>query len=651
MRTLNPEDLAARYELLCRSTQAGVAGNACESLLVPHQSTLDTLIRNELRALGRQGSPDDFADICFELEQELERFNEFCAFPMLAEKFVVAFGGGFSAGKSSLINAVLGKRLLVTEVDPTTSLPTYLVRGEVDATYALNLFGHRIALDDTEFLSLTHDEVARYGSNVSRLLRSAILTRSEFPWSNLALIDTPGYTKHDEQGHSERTDEHIARTQLNSAQAIVWVIDARQGCITEDDINFLGSLRPEIPRLIAVSRADQKPAEDIAQIVAGIRATLATRNLPCVDVVAVSARKKEWAPDSVREQLSLWNSAGRELRFAHNFKRQFSRYSQHLENERRQAQLRINRLNRILALSDEETVQQDAQELKSGAENVLQSTERLQSDLASLRHRFFSELKAIGDHVGIPLPEPSELDLLDAPGFDLLQALRKDREAEGKGAPDEPASLRELAQPGDMSRLTEFLDMWSYNFIKGNHSANGFYTPVPETYARLLTAVTIQGQIVLTEMQSDLFMKVLESLDLPDIRASLLVQVRKIGMDDVQECLRVISDKKLEKNFFFDTLMLSRSSGTINADRVGLLAELAEALGLAESVVAEMANLTGYAFGIHNNPKYASFYIQDLEPWCDLVFMDHEEENFRLTIESLDEQMRVIERLRKPSSI
>ena len=343
--TLTATELAARYALLCRSTLANPTDDPRGLRLAPHLSALRTLLGHDLRALGRQGSPDDFADICFELEQELERFQEFCAFPPLAQKFVVAFGGGFSAGKSSLINALLGKRLLVTEVDPTTSLPTYLLKGEEDAIHAQNLFGHRIGLSDEEFLSLTHDEDVRYGSNVSRLLRSAIMSRQDFPWQNLALIDTPGYTKHEDRQHSERTDEHIARTQLNSAQAIVWVIDARQGCITEDDIKFLASLRPEIPRLIALSRADQKPAEEIADIVKGIRATLETRNLPFLDVVAVSARKKEWSFTPILEQLARWNGAPRALRFAHNFKHQFTRYTRHLDDERRQAQQHLNRLN------------------------------------------------------------------------------------------------------------------------------------------------------------------------------------------------------------------------------------------------------------------------------------------------------------------
>lgn len=627
--TLTATELAARYALLCRSTLANPTDDPRGLRLAPHLSALRTLLGHDLRALGRQGSPDDFADICFELEQELERFQEFCAFPPLAQKFVVAFGGGFSAGKSSLINALLGKRLLVTEVDPTTSLPTYLLKGEEDAIHAQNLFGHHVGLSDEEFLSLTHDEIERYGSNVSRLLRSAIISRQDFPWQNLALIDTPGYTKHEGRQHSERTDEHIARTQLNSAQAIVWVIDARQGCITEDDIKFLASLRPEIPRLIALSRADQKPAEDIADIVKGIRATLETRNLPFLDVVAVSARKKEWSFTPILEQLARWNGAPRALRFAHNFKHQFMRYTRHLDDERRQAQQHLNRLNRILGLSDEDAIQEDAQELKDKSSGLLQTSERLQSELGALRHRFFAELKLIGDHVGIAMPEPSTLDLLDGvQSFDLLEALRQQREADGKPAPDEPASLRELGQPGETPKIAAFLNGKTDVALDAHFAAN-LDAHCRETYAGFLAAVIGYGQAALSEMQSALFLKLLVSLGLPDIRTKLLAQAREMTAADLQECRRVVSEHGLGNNLMFDMLLLCRTGGAFNAGKIHVLTELISTFDIKQSFALGIPILAGYTLGTHCKSSYVSRSILELRHWIPVLFKKIDKNDFK----------------------
>jgi len=619
MMKLNPAELVERYALLCRSTQAGPMEDSRSLLIAPHLSALNNLVRYDLRALGRQGSPDDFADICFELEQELERFQEFCAFPSLAQKFVVAFGGGFSAGKSSLINALLGKRLLVTEVDPTTSLPTYLLRGDEDAINALNYFGLHIRLGDEEFLSLTHDEVERYGSNVSRLLRSAIISRSDFPWQNLALIDTPGYTKHEDKRHSKRTDEHIARTQLNSAQAIVWLIDARQGCITEDDIKFLATLRPEIPRLIAVSRADQKSAEDIASIIAGIRTTLEKRNLQFIDVVAVSARKKEWPPTPILEQLGRWNSAGRELRFGHNFKHQFTRYIRYLEDGRLQAQQHFNRLNRILALADEEAVQQDAKALKFQSENMLQVTERLLDELHSLRHNFFVELQYIGNHIGIPLPELSEKDSLDEERFDLLQMIRQQSNVQAMALPEEPVTLHELAQPGDIPKIMAFLSCET-GLALGAHVAAGLDTHSREAYARLLLAVACHETVALTAIQSELFLRLLESLKLENIQTKLLTEVLEMRVEDLQDCRRVIIDYELGMNFFFDSLVLCRTGGPLGGNHIHLLAELSSWLNVEKSFSAGAPILTGFLLGVHCRSKYVSEKILQLQHWHPILF-------------------------------
>ncbi|VTP65734.1 Uncharacterised protein [Leclercia adecarboxylata] len=44
------------------------------------------------------------------------------------------------------------------------------------------------------------EELERYGSQVSRMLKSVVVAHSGFGWENLALLDTPGYSKADEEG-------------------------------------------------------------------------------------------------------------------------------------------------------------------------------------------------------------------------------------------------------------------------------------------------------------------------------------------------------------------------------------------------------------------------------------------------------------------
>lgn len=419
-------DIAQRYDLLCRASQSHVEQDGQRLQLAADLDVLDKIINHDLPELARSGSPDHFADILKSLNLELEHFREFCEFPDLAQKVVVGVGGAFSAGKSSLINTLLGKKRLVVEIDPTTSLPTYLLYGEQEQITALNLFRRSVILSQDEFASLTHEEKIKYGSQIAGLLRSAFVSDLDFTWKNIALLDTPGYSKPDSEQWSERTDESVARSQLNLSNFIIWVVSATQGTISEDDLRFLTTLNADIPKLIVVSRADAKTPEDVAKIVALVKQTIAERGINILDVIPVSARKKNDYPvQPVVSFLEQWNKQEKALSFAQNFKRQFVEYARFIDAEQRVAHLKLNRLNRILTLSDLPEIESDAEELQQSAQAELQQRERLTESLRILQRKFFTKLKTVGDKVGIALPEPDELELLNLKKVDLLDLLRQ----------------------------------------------------------------------------------------------------------------------------------------------------------------------------------------------------------------------------------
>lgn len=446
MTPSDPATSQQRYSLLCRALQATPAADDPQPVL-DTVSRLHDLIHRELLELARLGSPDDFADIYLGFARELARFREFCADPRLAEKTIVAFGGPFSAGKSSLINALIGKKLLVVEVDPTTALPAYVLAGEADAVHALNLHRLCVPLTDDEFASLTHDEAPRYGSQVARALSAAFVTRRDFPWANLAFIDTPGYTGRATAG--DRTDADLAAAQLAGAHAIIWVASVKQGNLSEEDLAFLARLDPGIPRLVVASHADQVTDSDRAAVVERMCDTLAARNLPVLGVYAVSARPRQaelLAP--LRAQLDAWNQTPRQQRFAHRFKALFTRYQRGLEREAAAARWQLHRINRIAILADGDLAG-DANELKTVVDERLDALKTVESHLHELRGRFFGELKRAGDTVGIPLPEPHEVELLEPRRSNLLERLVALREQEGREEPDMRMALVSLRENGE----------------------------------------------------------------------------------------------------------------------------------------------------------------------------------------------------------
>ncbi|CAM6459588.1 Dynamin N-terminal domain-containing protein [Leclercia adecarboxylata] len=476
MADLDENTLRDRYALLCQACEdrPGGAAKEDEALL----RALEDLIEQDLPALARRGSPPMFTDILRALRHEMVRFREFCEYPALSGKVVVGLGGSFSAGKSSLINALVGDRkCLVTEVDPTTSLPTYLVQGEQETpdVKAINLFNRLITLSHSQFRTLTHEELERYGSQVSRMLKSVVVAHSGFGWENLALLDTPGYSKADEEG-SARTDASVARSQLNSAQFIIWLVPADKGTITEDDIAFLASLDKQIPKLIIISRADKHPEEAVGNIVSLVRETLAQRGIDVLDVLPFSTRPRQpWSITPLTDYLTEWNQVWRDPGFTRQFKRQFMAYENYLDEARQEGQRQLSRFNRILTLSDESGVQSDLQSLQRKCKNDLQQLEEVCEALTAIQQQFFNHLKLIGARLSIPLEEPESLSMLQYTPVNLQTLLQSLAASAGVALYDEPDP--ELWRP-----LTRNLPLIHLDRLlrRDNQSAGDLWQPLME---------------------------------------------------------------------------------------------------------------------------------------------------------------------------
>lgn len=415
-----------RYDLICRAiTRQDRDGEMAEILI-----RMEKTIKEELLKVTQRHSPPDFVSLFFDFQQEFERFREFSEFPDLSTKIVVGFGGGFSAGKSSLLNAIIEQgRLLPAEVDPTTTVPAYVIHGESESIGAINIFGKKLPLSKEEFKALTHDFERDYGTPLGHMMRSAHITLPDLPWKNLALLDTPGYSNTDEETENETTDARVARAQLNTAQFIVWIVRAESGTIPEKDLKFIATLRHEIPKLFVLSQADKKTEEDICSIIDLMKSTLSSRGISFLDVVPFSARKKNAYPATpITDHLDKWDKDPRQVLFAKNFKVLFSKFIRFLDTRKRDADRNLNRLNRILAITDDEDIRSDVQELQAKTSAEIAHIEHEREILHGLCNTFFRELKKVGDAIGIEMPEPSAVDLLGDDGavlIDLLLEYRK----------------------------------------------------------------------------------------------------------------------------------------------------------------------------------------------------------------------------------
>ncbi|WP_179988786.1 MULTISPECIES: dynamin family protein [unclassified Acinetobacter] len=276
---------------------------------------------------------------------EMENFYKFCMLPELADKVIVGVGGAFSAGKSSFLNGILGRKVLSVAIDPTTSIPTYLIHGEQQKIEAVLKNSQQLDLSLEQFKNLTHhaeQELHELAVNIDLIL----LTQPEQRWPNLAFLDTPGYSNHEdiEQG---LCDAHIAKVQLNDAQCLIWLVSVDQGVISQSDIDFLKTIRSDIPKLIVMSRADKKSPDDLTEIKKLTKYTLAQHQIEAVDVLVLSARQPEkFDRHLLDDYLAQWSSKSQESRIIENFNQYFDAMKKHLANK--EGEIEIERFQRKL---------------------------------------------------------------------------------------------------------------------------------------------------------------------------------------------------------------------------------------------------------------------------------------------------------------
>lgn len=300
---------------------------------------------NDNLGLLNENSLLNNSQFSLDFAHEMENFYKFCMLPELADKVIVGIGGAFSAGKSSFLNGILGRKILSVEIDPTTSIPTYLIHGEHQKIKAVLKNAQQQYLSLEQFKSLTHhveQELHELAENIDLIL----LNQPEQRWPHLAFLDTPGYSNHEdiEQG---LCDAHIAKVQLNDAQCLIWLISADQGVISQSDIEFLKTIRSDIPKLVVISRADKKSPNDLSEIKKLTQYTLAQHQIDVIDILTLSARQPgNFDHHRLDEYLVQWSSEHQESCIIENFNQYFDAMKNHLQTMEKQ--IEVNRFQRKL---------------------------------------------------------------------------------------------------------------------------------------------------------------------------------------------------------------------------------------------------------------------------------------------------------------
>ncbi|RKV08381.1 dynamin family protein [Helicobacter pylori] len=278
----NTEGLKERYDLIARILNAKTKNEGLEEYqqildneFLEFASGVDSLKEKEIALLTLQ-----------EIKKELQLV---ASYPSLFQKTMVAVGGGFSTGKSTFLNNLLGLKLKLPEdIDPTTAIPTYCLKGKREVLMGFSQNGGMVELPH---LAFNHQFLKSLGFNLKEIMPFMLLSTPSAPFEFLCFIDTPGYNPGN-QGYTGG-DKEASKESLKHAKHILWLISCERGGIESDDLDYLQELYEEESKqvFIVLSRADRRAKSQLEEVAIKIRETLKDHGIEFKGIGAYSATR------------------------------------------------------------------------------------------------------------------------------------------------------------------------------------------------------------------------------------------------------------------------------------------------------------------------------------------------------------------------
>jgi small GTP-binding protein len=219
-----------------------------------------------------------------DLENLLTRFQE--------GRFHLAVLGQFKRGKSTIVNALIGDNLLPTAVVPLTAIPTFINYSDKLNVKVCFLDRSKQPVefkgDKSELGNFLDKFVTETGNPKNKLQVShvEVFYPSPLLQKGFVLIDTPGI------GSTYKHNTEMTINFLSQCDAAIFVTSTDPP-ITEVELDFLKSVKSEIPRIFFVLNKIDYLDEDELQTSLDFLINILRKNLEfsSVDVNPVSAKK------------------------------------------------------------------------------------------------------------------------------------------------------------------------------------------------------------------------------------------------------------------------------------------------------------------------------------------------------------------------
>ena len=371
----------------------------------------EQLLEDDYHQLALEDDYPAEAEAFAELDEVLDRMREIRLAPRIASRNLCAVAGGFSSGKSSFLNALIGgtEELLPTRITPTTSIPTFIFNIK-DADQSINVFNHdggNVQVEPEMLQQMTHDFKREYGIELKRLVdRVSINTPQLDACPNVALVDTPGYTNPDEAGGAT-SDEEIALRAIWQSRFLIWLVDCEQGTLPERDVDIIKRFleqRAETKRgdsiYLVLNKADKKAEDQRASILAHVADVAQKHEIPFFGIALYSAHDDEWygcEGKSFDEFLKAINDAETLTMdvLEDRVEAVFSQYDKHYRKELKEEEGTLGLMNRLsLSLDDDqENLEKSLTSHQRRLKKVIKDQKQWMEQAATLQRKFQHSLQ------------------------------------------------------------------------------------------------------------------------------------------------------------------------------------------------------------------------------------------------------------------
>ena len=194
--------------------------------------------------------------------------------------------GEFSTGKSTFINAIVGKEIAAVGALPTTAVITKLCYGEEDKITIYFKDGKSKVYGQEEFAQITSEtddsKYKKIRKNIKYVERAMPMDILQY----ISLIDSPGLNALN-QTHADITKEFV-----DNADAVLWMFSTdKAGSVTE--IQAMEALNPRLKPIAIINQIDKLDPEedDVETFLSDIKNKLKGKVLDVIGISSLMAYK------------------------------------------------------------------------------------------------------------------------------------------------------------------------------------------------------------------------------------------------------------------------------------------------------------------------------------------------------------------------